>query len=259
MGGLVLITLVPGQAAAAVDNVPSLTLRQGVTVGGILAHERVLQRIANRNDGTRASGTPGYGESATYVIHTMRRAGYNVRKQRFIFPFFREPAPATLSQTAPTAHRLRDGDLRVLRQRRGVGHRGADRPRAPAADRAGLHLRLRARRLPAASATEDQVALIQRGTCDFAVKASNAAAAGYDAVIIFNEGQEGRTDAIEGTLGAPADLPVVDLAFADGAALAAAADAGPVTVDVSTSTRVQSGARPGTSSPRPRPVTRGGR
>jgi hypothetical protein len=121
VGGLV-ITLVPGQAQA-VDNVPSLTLRQGVTVGGILAHERVLQRIANRNDGTRASGTPGFGESATYVIETMRRAGYNVRKQRFNFPFFRELAPATLSQTAPRRRRP-SAAPRSARRRRGTSRPG---------------------------------------------------------------------------------------------------------------------------------------
>jgi hypothetical protein len=235
VGGLV-ITLVPGQAQA-VDNVPSLTLRQGVTVGGILAHERVLQRIANRNDGTRASGTPGFGESATYVIETMRRAGYNVRKQRFNFPFFRELAPATLSQTAPTATDYETGTFEYSGSGAVSGTEVPIDLVLPPPTEPGSTSGCEPGDFPAASATEDQVALLLRGTCDFAVKASNAAAAGYDAVIIFNEGQEGRTGLIEGTLGAPTDLPVVDLAFADGAALAAAAEAGPVTVDVTTSTQ----------------------
>ena len=47
---------------------------------------------------------------------------------------------------------------------------------------------------PAAPA-EPAIALIQRGTCTFEVKADNALAAGYEAVIIFNEGQPGRTGA----------------------------------------------------------------
>jgi hypothetical protein len=38
-----------------------------------------------------------------------------------------------------------------------------------------------------------EVALLQRGTCGFAVKALNAQAAGASAVIIMNEGQSGRT------------------------------------------------------------------
>ena len=45
-----------------------------------------------------------------------------------------------------------------------------------------------------ASATAPQVALIQRGTCFFEDKAKNAEAAGYDAAIIFNEGQPGRDE-----------------------------------------------------------------
>ena len=47
------------------------------------------------------------------------------------------------------------------------------------------------------------IALIQRGTCTFEHKANNAEAAGYDASIIFNEGQPGRTDLLTGTLGEP--------------------------------------------------------
>ena len=61
-------------------------------------------------------------------------------------------------------------------------------------------------------------------------------AAGYDAVIIFNEGQPGRTDLFVGTLGAPKDIPVVGASFADGAALYAATQGGNVTVRVVTST-----------------------
>ena len=44
--------------AEGVDDVNSKKLRDAVTVGGIMAHERVLQRIANNHGGTRASGTP---------------------------------------------------------------------------------------------------------------------------------------------------------------------------------------------------------
>jgi hypothetical protein len=37
--------------------------------------------------------------------------------------------------------------------------------------------------------TAPRIALIQRGTCDFVVKAENAENAGYDAVIIFTRGR----------------------------------------------------------------------
>lgn len=61
------------------------------------------------------------------------------------------------------------------------------------------------------------IAIIQRGTCTFAVKAANAQAAGAAAVVIFNEGQPGRTDVVSGTLGGPGvTIPVVGTTFAAG-------------------------------------------
>ena len=52
------------------------------------------------------------------------------------------------------------------------------------------------------------IALVQRGTCTFGAKAQNAEAAGASAVVVFNEGQPGRTDAAsQGTLGAPGRHP----------------------------------------------------
>ena len=87
-----------------------------------------------------------------------------------------------------------------------------------------------------APAVELAVALAQRGTCDFAVKVANAEAAGYDAVVIFNEGTPGdetRITTLFGTLSAdPADVPVVGTSFAVGEELAALAAAGPVSVRV---------------------------
>ncbi len=60
------------------------------------------------------------------------------------------------------------------------------------------------------------MALVQRGSCDFVVKARNAQAAGYDAVVVFNEGNPGRTDLFIGTLGGPdVTIPVVGLSYAD--------------------------------------------
>ncbi len=89
--------------AFAVDNVSSAKLRKAVTVSGILQHERALQRIANQNDGIRASGAPGFDASAKYVVKKLRKAGYKVHKQKFVFPFFQNLAPTTLSEVSPTA------------------------------------------------------------------------------------------------------------------------------------------------------------
>ena len=63
-------------SASAIHDVHTRKLREAVTVNGILQHERAFQRIANHNDGTRASGTLGYDASVDYVAQRMRRAGY---------------------------------------------------------------------------------------------------------------------------------------------------------------------------------------
>ena len=74
--------------------------------------------------------------------------------------------------------------------------------------------------------TAGNVALMQRGTCDFAVKAENAEDAGASAAIIFNEGQPGRTDLLAGTLGGNGlAIPVLGLSYADGAELVESARA----------------------------------
>ncbi len=64
------------------------------------------------------------------------------------------------------------------------------------------------------------IAVLQRGTCTFAVKVQNAQAAGASAVVIFNEGQPGRTDVPTGVLGgAGLTIPMVTTSFGVGAEL----------------------------------------
>jgi hypothetical protein len=60
------------------------------------------------------------------------------------------------------------------------------------------------------------IALIQRGTCTFEVKAQNAQAARAAGVILFNEGNPDRTEPLNGTLGRPFMIPVVGTSFAIG-------------------------------------------
>ena len=95
-------TTIAATPAAALDEVNTARLRKAVTVGGILAHERVLQRIANNNDGTRSSGTPGFAPSAAYVKQQLKSYGYTVKEQKFTFPFWRDLAAPTLSEDSPT-------------------------------------------------------------------------------------------------------------------------------------------------------------
>jgi len=232
---LLLVTLAAAPAAA-VDKVNSKKLRDAVTVSGILGHERALQRIANQNGGTRASGTPGFAASATYVKNTLRAAGYRISEQKFTFPFFRELAPAELAQVAPTpttyttATYTFSGNGTVTGTVVPTTDVQVPPPATP-----GVTSGCEASDFPPAG-SGPSIALVQRGTCTFEIKVTNAVAAGYDAVIIFNEGQPGRTELFTGTLGAAFDIPVVGVSYADGAALYAATQAGPVTARVATTT-----------------------
>lgn len=223
-------------SALAIDEVNSKKLRDGVTVNGILQHERAFQAVANANGGTRASGTPGYEASLQYVKQRLVKAGYKVTEQEFPFPFFQELGPATLSQVSPTP---KDYETETF-EYSGSGDETAKLqevkdniipPTAEPSSTAGCEA------ADFAGFVAGNVALIQRGGCDFGVKVDNADAAGAVAVIIFNEGQEGRTGLMAGTLGAPKELPTVGLTFADGSALAGQLRGGAeVTVHVTTST-----------------------
>jgi Zn-dependent M28 family amino/carboxypeptidase len=224
---------------AAVDDIDTSRLRSAVTVGGIMAHQRVFQRIANQNDGTRASGMPGYDASAAYVKQVLKKAGYRVTEQTFTFPFYRELAPAVLEQVSPTPTTYETGtfDFSATGDVTGQVVPTNDLVIPPTPDPSSTS-GCEASDFPPASPTEPQVALIQRGTCFFEDKAMNAEAAGYDAAIIFNEGQPGRDELFIGTLGAPVGIPVVGLSFADAAALYAQTQGGPVVVHVATSTEI---------------------
>ena len=231
-----LVAAVPSLAGAASDEVDTSGLTQAVQVNGVLQHLRAFQDIANANDGNRASGLPGYDASVAYVTRTLKAAGYQVTQQTFTFPFFDEKEPATFTRLTPTRKRYEtstftysgSGDVRgVVVPTKDVvipasptpsstsGCEAADFPTAPSGA---------------------AIALVQRGTCDFAVKAANAKAAGYEAAAIFNEGNPERTELLAGTLGAPTDIPVVGLSYADGAALVKQTQAGAVTARVTTST-----------------------
>jgi Zn-dependent M28 family amino/carboxypeptidase len=201
-------------------------LQECVTLAGVREHQAMLQAIADANGGVRAAGTPGYDASVNYVVERMTAAGYNVTLNAFPFTYVALP---TLQQLTPVAVSRETGAFT------GTGYGDVTAAVTPvdidtadpsvitsgceAADFAGF---------PAGD-----IALVQRGTCTFAAKALNAAAAGASAVIIFNQGNTPqRTDLIVGTL-APSSvaIPVVGGSFADGIALSAAGTTARIKVD----------------------------
>lgn len=212
------------QSAVSVD---TNSLREAVTVEGVRAHQAAFQAHADANGGTREASSAGYQASVDYVADTMSAAGYEVTVQEFNYPFFEELEPAVLEQTAPvpTVYPYFDDDGFYTMFYSGSGDVTAIAqpvdlvlPPAPNANTS-----------TSGCETADfdgfaagNIALIQRGSCSFALKAANAEAAGAVGVIIFNEGQEGRTDAIFGTLSNPVfNVPIVGAAFAVGNELSA--------------------------------------
>jgi Zn-dependent M28 family amino/carboxypeptidase len=223
--------------ATAVDDVDTKKLRDAVTVNGILQHERAFQVIANNNGGTRASGTDGYLASTDYVTRTLRRAGYTVSRQKFTFPFYNEVTPGVSQQVSPNAVNYETATLNFS----GSGDvTGVLVPTndlvIPATEKSSSTSGCEATDFPTAPAGP-AVALVQRGTCTFEVKVDNAERAGYEAVLVFNEGNPSDPTRVglltNVTAGSSLQsVPVNGLSYADGVALATAAKAGPVTVRV---------------------------
>jgi Zn-dependent M28 family amino/carboxypeptidase len=218
-----------GESAEAADSRCNRTndslrkLLECVTFDGVMEHQEAFQRIADANGGTRASGTPGYDESADYVEDRLERAGYVVTRQEFEFHAFAVEGPSTLNQTAPNPTTYVEGtdygptpqsepgdvtaavvpvDINLTLPR-------ANTSGCEAADFAGF---------PAGS-----IALLQRGTCTFAQKGNTAAQAGAAGIIFFNQGNDSNDPA---RMGIPAvtlgdgylgEIPAVSTTYALGA------------------------------------------
>jgi len=233
------LAFAPAASAAKDPNRVSQKLREDVTVGGIRAHQQALQNIATMNNGTRASGTPGYEASLAYVTRRLERAGYRPQRQEFTFKTFEELAPTTFERVSPDPRPYADTDFAIMSYS-GSGDVTAALtpvdlvlpPGAPNSSTSGCEA------ADFAGFPAGNVALLQRGTCPFADKAQNAQAAGASAAVIFNEGQEGRTDVLAGTLGedTTATIPVIGTSFAVGSELAGQPAA---VIHITTSTKIE--------------------
>jgi Zn-dependent M28 family amino/carboxypeptidase len=220
-------------AAATVD---TSTLRADVTVDRIMHHLTKLQQIADRNDGTRASGLPGFAASEQYVADQLRDQGYIVTIQPFQFAFFRELATPTFERTSPQPHVFApDVDFFTMTYS-GSGNTTA---RIVPVDTNGQ---------PSSSSTSGceagdfatfpagAIALMQRGSCTFATKAQNAFNAHATAAVIFNSGG-GNNAAFQGTLGAPGlTIPALGTSFPIGQEFYNLSLDGPVMAHVQTTT-----------------------
>ena len=197
----------PAACDSRVNNTHAKLL-QCVTVDGVREHQAALQAIADANNGIRTSGTAGYDQSVDYVAERMTAAGYDVTVQDFQFQTFIELSPSVLEQIAPPPagpvvnnifSYSGSGDVTAAVSTLAV-ITGCN-----AGDFAGFPV--------------GNIALISRGACTFAIKATNAYNAGAAGVVIYNNAP----GTLNGTLGNgfTLDIPVTSVTQAVGQNLAA--------------------------------------
>jgi Zn-dependent M28 family amino/carboxypeptidase len=212
----------PAQCDTQVNDTPSKLL-PCITKGDLWNHMQNFQAIADANpspaDGhpSRNSGEPGYKASADYVAQLMAQAGYDVHIQTYKFDYFAYAAVPTFSEVSPTAH-----DYAVTTEfNPGQSTGTANASLQPAG---GIVIPPTPTPSSASGCTaadfsgfvQGRIALIQRGTCTFSQKVQNAQNAGASGVIIFNEGNPGRTAVFAGSLSSIPTIPVAFTSFAIG-------------------------------------------
>ncbi|GAA2647340.1 MULTISPECIES: M28 family metallopeptidase [Streptomyces] len=211
------------QSDAARGDALARKLVKEATGKGAYNHLKVLQSLADYNNGNRAAGSKGHVQSAKYVEAVMKAAGYQVTKNEFDFVYV-ETIEEKL--TVGGANQ-RDVPIHLMSYTASSPEGGVTAGVAVApVDADGTN---GCEPGDFASGTfTGKIALVKRGGCTFAVKQANAAAAGAVGAIIYNN----TAGALNGTLGDPnaGKIPTGGITQADGEKLAAEAAAGPVEV-----------------------------
>jgi len=207
-----------------------------VSVPRIVEHMAAFQHAADVSGGTRSASSPGYVKSRQYVVGKLRAAGYKPTVQRFPYVFTEDLSEfEVVSPTPQTFELFTDffdptlsgkGDVTAPVQPVDVvvppgAAANTSTSGCEPEDFAGF--------------VAGNIALVQRGSCDFAVKANNADAAGAAGLIIMNEGTPGdpsRNNVINPNLVTQRSIPVIGVNAAVGIGLVEAARAGEVVVRI---------------------------
>jgi Zn-dependent M28 family amino/carboxypeptidase len=185
-------------------------LPRSISLARMRADLGALERIADRNGGNRAAGTPGYAASVRYVVAQLRRAGYRPQVTAFPYVEYLEHLERG-RQITPVQREL---PLEALQY-------------SPSTPQGGIRARVVSSGDGCSAgdfgAVRGRIALVERGTCFFSAKAANAQAARAVGVLVFNN-EEG---ALDGTLGGPSasEIPVAGITRGLGRELAAAPNA----------------------------------
>ena len=204
----------PPKPGHEVPPVSSEALQALISTDDLVAGEAQLQAFAEASGGNRVFGGPGHNATVNWLYDVLSATGYyDVTFQEFIALYSGgeasltangEDIPVDLMTYTP------DGE--------GTGP-------LVAADNLGCEP------TDFPPETAGAVSLISRGECTFAIKATNALAAGAIGAAIYNNAP----GPLAGTLGGPGDYPpTVGMSTEDGEALLALLEAGPVEATIFT-------------------------
>jgi Zn-dependent M28 family amino/carboxypeptidase len=154
-------------------------LAASVTTDGVMRHLEALQAVADANDDNRAAGTSGYEASAEYIEQQLAAAGYETWRQYFPFTF-EQTFGTSLTYTVPNGPTTPVTHI-PMSYSPGTPEGGVSGTLVSPTTATGCT----AADWGSVDAT-GRIALVSRGVCSFADKSLAAAAAGAEAVIIYN-------------------------------------------------------------------------
>lgn len=183
------------EASAAPLTVECVLKGSCIETNNVMEHLKELQKIASANEGNRSAGTSGHELSGNYVAQKLLSAGYKVELQPFSFNKFSKHSGG-FAQTSPEAANYEEDKDFLVMSYSGSG--------SPLAKVTAVDIALGAGNTSNSGCEGEDftnfpmgnIALIQRGTCNFAAKVDNAQKAGAAAVIIFNQGNSPDREAI---------------------------------------------------------------
>ncbi len=165
-------------------NVECLLRGSCINSEDVLNHLKEFQAIADSNNGHRAAGSRGHEFSGNYIAQKLLSAGYKVELQPFFFKKF-EKHSARLQVGELSYEDTKDFNVMTYS---GNGSASAPISAVDLSLGAGNTSNSGCEAEDFTDFPSGSIALIQRGTCNFAQKVMNAKAAGASGVILFNQG-----------------------------------------------------------------------
>ncbi|QKG83704.1 DUF4910 domain-containing protein [Kroppenstedtia pulmonis] len=175
---------------------------QNQSVADKVSPERIYNHIAKlaAEDNARVTGFKGEHKAADYIVKKLDGYGLDVDRQYFPVLAFMDNG-SELTVNAPVQKKIESSNFNYTRPTpaEGLTREVVDAGLGTQDDFAGID-------------AKGKIALIKRGDISFYDKAQNAAKAGADGAIIFNN----TSGVLSGTLGEPSDIPVIGLGQATG-------------------------------------------